>query len=40
MRPHVVGGASRHSWQQGSMKVIIKGCRIKSRPKEDVKVWV
>ncbi|QCD89443.1 hypothetical protein DEO72_LG4g387 [Vigna unguiculata] len=37
----VVVGASRHSWQQqGSINEIIKGCRIKRRSEEDVKVWV
>jgi len=34
----IVGGASRHSWQQGSINVIIKGCRIKRCPREDVNV--
>jgi len=34
----VVGGASRHSWQQGSINVIIKGCRIERCPGEDVNV--
>jgi len=34
----VVGGASRHSWQQGSINVIIKGGRIKRRSKENVNV--
>jgi len=32
----VVGGTSRHLWQQGSINVIIKGCRIKRRPEENV----
>ena len=36
----IVGGTSRHSWQQLSTNVIIKGWRIKRRPEEDVKVWV
>jgi len=36
----IVGGASRHSWQQVSTKVTIKGCRIKRHPEEDVKFWV
>jgi len=31
----VVGGASGHSWQQGSINVIIKGCRIKRCLEED-----
>jgi len=37
----VVGGASRHSWQQGLIKVIIKGCKTKRRPKQVMKfgVW-
>ncbi|QCD96358.1 hypothetical protein DEO72_LG6g1060 [Vigna unguiculata] len=36
----VVGGASRHSWQQGSINVIIKGCKIERRLEGDLKVWV
>jgi len=36
----VVGRASRHLWQQGSINVIIKGCRIKRHRKEDENVWV
>jgi len=36
----VVKGASRHSWQQRSINVIIKGCRIKRRPKEVLKTGV
>jgi len=31
----VVRGTSRHSWQQGSISKIIKGCRIKKRSEED-----
>jgi len=34
----IVGGASRHSWQQRSIYVIIKGCRIKKHLEEDVNV--
>jgi len=34
----IVVGVSRHSWQQRSISVIIKGCRIKRRPEEDVNV--
>jgi len=36
----VVGGVSRHSWQQGSINVLIKECRIKRNPEKDVKIWV
>ena len=36
----VVEGASKHSWQQRSINVIIKGCRIKMHPKEYVNVGV
>ena len=36
----VVGGASRHSWQEGLINVIIKECRIRRHPEEDVNVWV
>ena len=32
----IIGGTSRHSWQQWSINVIIKGCRIKRCPGEDV----
>ncbi|QCE15180.1 hypothetical protein DEO72_LG11g2189 [Vigna unguiculata] len=34
------GGTSRHSWQQRSINVIIKWCRIKRRPKEVMKTGV
>jgi len=36
----IVGGASRHSWQQRSINVLIKGCRIKRRLEGDLKVLV
>jgi len=36
----VVGGASRHSWQQRSINVIIKGCRIKRCREEYVNAGV
>ena len=35
-----VEGACRHLWQQRSIKVIIKGCRIKRRQEKDVNAWV
>ena len=34
----VVGGASRHLWQQRSINGIIKGCRIKMRSEQYMKV--
>jgi len=34
----IAGGVRRHSWQQVSTNVIIKGCRIKRRLEEDVNV--
>jgi len=37
---HVVGGVSRHTWQQRSIYVIIKGCRIKRRLEEVMKTGV
>jgi len=36
----VVGGASRHSWQQRSINVFIKGCRTKRHPEEVMKIGV
>jgi len=36
----MVGGASRHSWQQRSINVIIKGWRIKRRLEEDLEVRI
>jgi len=36
----VVEGASRHSWQQISINVLIKGCGIKRHPEEDAIMWV
>jgi len=35
----VVGGASRDLWQQVSINIIIKECRIKRRPEEYVNGW-
>ena len=37
---YVVGGASRHLWQQRSINVIIKGRRINRRPEEEMKTGV